>query len=142
MTSFAFIESPIGALLLRTDGEALTGVWMGATDEDVTPGWMEDARQPVIAEAGVQLEQYFRGERRGFELPLRPRGTEFQRQVWDELLKIPYGQTTSYGEIAKIIGKPLACRAVGAANGQNPLPIIVPCHRVIGASGALTGFGG
>ncbi len=95
-----------------------------------------------FAAAQEQLTGYFAGERKAFDLPLRPNGTEFQLQVLDELQKIPYGTTASYGDIANRIGRPKAVRAVGAANGRNPLPIIIPCHRVIGASGELTGFGG
>ena len=95
-----------------------------------------------FAAAREQLTAYFAGKRKTFDLPLRPTGTEFQLQVLDELQKIPYGTTVSYGDIANRIGRPKAVRAVGAANGRNPLPIIIPCHRVIGASGDLTGFGG
>jgi len=95
-----------------------------------------------FAAAKEQLLGYFAGERKSFTLPLKPHGTEFQMQVLDELQKIPYGTTTSYGDIANRIGRPKAVRAVGAANGRNPLPIVIPCHRVIGASGDLTGFGG
>ena len=89
-----------------------------------------------------QLRAYFAGELRDFDLPLAPRGTAFQQSVWDALLEIPYGATTTYSELAATIGRPSACRAVGAANGRNPLAVIVPCHRVIGAAGALTGYGG
>jgi len=95
-----------------------------------------------LAEAREQLSAYFAGERKSFDLKLNPGGTEFQMQVLDELQKIPYGTTTSYGDIANRIGRPKATRAVGAANGRNPIPIIIPCHRVIGSSGAMTGFGG
>jgi len=107
---------------------------------DVQPEWISNAR-PFHA-ITKQFDEYFRGKRRQFEVPLRFSGTEFQRSVWNELLKIPYGATTTYGELAKRIGNPKAVRAVGLANGQNPIPIIVPCHRVIGANGKLTGFGG
>jgi methylated-DNA-[protein]-cysteine S-methyltransferase len=102
----------------------------------------EDVHHPVLAEAERQLTQYFRGERRTFQLPIRLRGTAFQQRVWQHLLSIPYGQTRSYGQLAVAIGKGSASRAVGLANSKNPLSIIVPCHRVIGASGALTGFAG
>ena len=97
---------------------------------------------PVIAAAVRQLEEYFAGTRRTFDLPLDPVGTAFQRAVWAQLLAIPYGETRSYADIARAIGRPSATRAVGAANGRNPLPIVAPCHRVIGSNGALTGFGG
>jgi len=102
----------------------------------------EDRRHPVLREAESQLRAYFAGDLRQFELPLEPEGTPFQQRVWKELLKIPYGETRSYMEIAQHIGAPAAVRAVGAANGANPLPIVVPCHRVIGASGKLVGYGG
>jgi methylated-DNA-[protein]-cysteine S-methyltransferase len=96
----------------------------------------------VLAQARQQLTEYFAGSRTTFDLPLDPSGTEFQRRVWDSLRTIPYGTTTSYGAIARRLGDPHATRAVGAANGQNPIPIVVPCHRVVGAKGELTGFGG
>ncbi|HKE21306.1 MAG TPA: methylated-DNA--[protein]-cysteine S-methyltransferase [Bryobacteraceae bacterium] len=102
----------------------------------------QDRRHPVLREAESQLRAYFAGDLRQFELPLEPEGTPFQQRVWKELLKIPYGETRSYMEIAQHIGAPAAVRAVGAANGANPLPIVVPCHRVIGASGKLVGYGG
>src|SRR3546814_10405807 len=96
----------------------------------------------VLRETGAQLEAYFTGALQAFDLPLKPIGTAFQREVWSTLAEIPYGQTWSYGDVARRIGKPQAVRAVGAANGRNPIPIVVPCHRVIGADGSLTGFGG
>ncbi|HUA23445.1 MAG TPA: methylated-DNA--[protein]-cysteine S-methyltransferase [Steroidobacteraceae bacterium] len=136
------IDSPIGRLLLAGDGASLIQVGFQAGPHPLRPAddWIADATpfRPVIA----QLGEYFAGERRRFDLPLAPRGTDFQRQVWRALTEIPYGKTVSYGELARRIGKPSAPRAVGLANGANPLPIIVPCHRVIGADGSLTGFGG
>src|SRR5690606_5230010 len=104
-------------------------------------GWLEGSNA-VLVEARRQLEEYFAGKRRDFDLPLSPRGTDFQRSVWTTLAAIPYGRTWSYLDLARRIGKPSATRAVGAANGRNPLPIVLPCHRVIGADGSLTGFGG
>jgi methylated-DNA-[protein]-cysteine S-methyltransferase len=101
-----------------------------------------DPRQPILLEAERQLGEYFAGARTQFELPLELRGSEFQNKVWRALTEIPFGQTRSYFDVAKTIGSPKACRAVGAANGKNPLPIVIPCHRVIGADGTLTGFGG
>jgi methylated-DNA-[protein]-cysteine S-methyltransferase len=103
--------------------------------------WQESARG-AVGEAIRQLREYFAGRRNEFELPLAPEGTEFQRTVWNRLREIPYGETISYGELAKRVGNPKASRAVGAANGQNPIPIVIPCHRVIGSNGKLTGFGG
>jgi len=136
------IDSPVGPLLLAGDGEALRLVYFQAGPHPRRPpsDWIADA-MPVSA-AIRQLEEYFAGERRAFDLPLAPQGTDFQRTVWRELTRIPYGQTVSYGELARRVGNPQASRAVGLANGKNPLPIIVPCHRVIGANGSLTGFGG
>ncbi len=136
------IDSPVGRLLLAGDGERLIGMGLQSGPRPLCPAdsWRADAA-PFRA-AVRQLQEYFAGARRRFDLPLAPRGTEFQRRVWRALTQIPYGQTTSYGELARRIGKPGASRAVGLANGANPLPIIVPCHRVIGADGSLTGFGG
>ena len=132
--------SPIGELLLISDGEALTGIHFdGHHGMAPTPGGEHD---PVIVEAARQLRAYFAGERHAFALPLRPAGTEFEVEVWEELRRIPYGETLSYGELAGRVGNPGAARAVGRANACNPIPIIVPCHRVIGADGSLTGFGG
>jgi methylated-DNA-[protein]-cysteine S-methyltransferase len=136
------IDSPVGRLLLAGDREGLIQVGFQSGPRPLRPadGWIADAA-PFRA-AITQLNEYFAGERRRFDLPLAPRGTEFQRRVWRALTEIPYGKTTSYGDLARRIGKPSASRAVGLANGANPLPIIVPCHRVIGADGSLTGFGG
>lgn len=97
---------------------------------------------PLLLDAAEQLRAYFAGELRDFELPLAPHGTAFQRQVWVAVSAVPYGSTATYSEIATAVGRPNACRAVGAANGRNPIPVIVPCHRIIGAAGALTGYGG
>jgi methylated-DNA-[protein]-cysteine S-methyltransferase len=144
MNSFTYIDSPIGRLLLTTDGEHLTGIFMEAPDGPPRAlcGWTHDAEAGPLRETALQLGEYFRGERREFELPLRLQGTEFQRRAWRSLLAIPYGETRSYAEQAKHIGNPKASRAVGLANGRNPIPIVVPCHRVIGADGSLTGYGG
>ena len=139
---YCYIESPIGELLLAGDDDALTmiGFPEGAMRREPESDWTHN--EGPFAEAARQLTEYFAGERHDFDLPLRLNGTEFQLLVLDELRRIPYGETTSYGDIAKRIGRPKAVRAVGAANGRNPIPIIVPCHRVIGSGGALTGFGG
>ena len=139
---YCYTNSPIGELLLAGDADALTmiGFPKGSMRRDPEPDWIFNEKP--FAEAMRQLEEYFDGERRDFDLPLRLDGTEFQLLVLDELQKIPYGETTSYGDIAKRIGRPKASRAVGAANGRNPIPIVVPCHRVIGSHGDLTGFGG
>jgi methylated-DNA-[protein]-cysteine S-methyltransferase len=139
---YCYTESPIGELLLAGDDEALTliGFPKGAMRRDPETEWIYNEKP--FAAAIQQLREYFAGERHEFDLPLRLQGTEFQLQVLDELQRIPYGETTSYGDIANRIGRPKAVRAVGAANGRNPIPIIVPCHRVIGSGGQLTGFGG
>ena len=139
---YCYMNSPIGELLLAGDADALTmiGFPKGSMRRDPEPDWIFNEKP--FAEAMRQLNEYFDGDRRDFELPLKLDGTEFQLLVLDELQKIPYGETTSYGDIAKRIGRPKASRAVGAANGRNPIPIVVPCHRVIGSHGDLTGFGG
>lgn len=139
---YTYLESPIGPLLLAGDGVRLSKVGFRNGKGRVAPhdDWRRDDDQFV--EARTQLSAYFAGELRSFDLELMPVGSPFQLSVWQALTAIPYGATTSYGELANRIGRPSASRAVGAANGANPIPIIVPCHRVIGASGALTGFGG
>jgi methylated-DNA-[protein]-cysteine S-methyltransferase len=137
-------ESPIGELLLTASDSALTGVRFPGTGE-VTAAPANDARGPasaVLARACEQLAEYFAGSRTTFAIPVEPAGTPFQRRVWEALRAIPYGTTLSYGELARRLGDVRATRAVGAANGRNPIPIIVPCHRVVGADGSLTGFGG
>ena len=143
-TEFA---TPIGALGILASDRGLTGIFMEeqrhASEPSERAGWdRSDAR---LAVARAQFEEYFAGTRTAFDLPLDLNGvggTAFQRRVWAALTEIPYGETISYGELARRIGQPTAVRAVGLANGRNPLPIIVPCHRVIGANGSLTGFGG
>jgi len=143
MNAFTHYESPIGRLLLTTDGTALTGLYMEPSRKARdTGGWLHDETVGPLAAALQQLREYFAGSRRAFDLPLRPEGTAFQQRVWRELCEIPYGETWSYGDLAKRIGNPTASRAVGLANGSNPISILVPCHRVIGANGSLTGYGG
>jgi len=148
MKVFCYVESPIGRLMLTSDGTALTGLYMNlyrnkpsklpASGDD----WIQNATIDPLPAAARQLKEYFAGKRREFNLPLRMEGTEFQRRVWRELTKIPFGETRSYGQLAKHLNNPNGSRAVGLANGRNPIAIIVPCHRVIGADGSLTGFGG
>jgi methylated-DNA-[protein]-cysteine S-methyltransferase len=143
MNAFSYLESPIGRLLLTSDGTALTGLYMEPSRKaQCVDGWLEDAAVAPLSAAMRQLTEYFEGTRREFDLPLRLQGTVFQTRVWRELTEIPYGQTWSYGQLAKRIDKPSASRAVGLANGRNPISILVPCHRVIGADGSLTGYGG
>jgi methylated-DNA-[protein]-cysteine S-methyltransferase len=140
--SFTYLETPIGRLLLAGDGEALHFLSFpgGSKAFSPKPGWQRE--DSPFTEAKRQLAAYFSGGLRQFDLPLALSGTAFQNQVWSTLRTIPFGETRSYAWLAREIGAPKACRAVGAANGANPLPIILPCHRVIGSSGALTGFGG
>jgi methylated-DNA-[protein]-cysteine S-methyltransferase len=145
MNYFTYLDSPIGPLLLTSNGAALTGLYMNVPARDtprIVAGGREDPNAAPFPEAVRQLTQYFAGERRDFELPLAPCGTPFQQRVWQALTEIPYGVTWSYGQLAKRIGNPKASRAVGLANGSNPISILVPCHRVIGADGSLTGYGG
>jgi methylated-DNA-[protein]-cysteine S-methyltransferase len=136
------VESPIGPLLLLGDGEALRGLYMqqGRKPVHVSPSWRQ-AEEP-FADARRQLDEYFAGERTSFDLELAAQGSEFERRVWKALSGIRYGETASYGEVAERVGAPGAARAVGLANGRNPISIVVPCHRVIGANGTLTGYGG
>jgi methylated-DNA-[protein]-cysteine S-methyltransferase len=137
------MESPIGRLRLIASGDVLVGIWFEqGRDAARSGGAMVPGVAPVIERTRGQLEEYFRGERTDFDLPLAPRGTDFQQRVWQRLRQIQYGTTTTYGALASELGNPNASRAVGLANGSNPIPIVIPCHRVIGANGALTGFGG
>jgi len=138
---YTMMESPIGRLLIRGDGETISGVHMDG--EHALKKFDGDARNDKLFAAAVeQLRAYFAGELTEFDLPLRPRGTAFQQNVWQALRSIPYGETVSYRDIAEKIKAPTAVRAVGAANGKNPIGIVVPCHRVIGANGTLTGYAG
>jgi methylated-DNA-[protein]-cysteine S-methyltransferase len=140
---YTIVPSPVGKLrLVGSDRGLLAVSWESKGSSVPRLETMEDPHHPVLVEAARQLDQYFAGQRKEFELKLEFRGTDFQKRVWDELLKIPFGETRTYGEIARRLGNVNAMRAVGAANGRNPIPIIAPCHRVIGASGALVGFGG
>jgi methylated-DNA-[protein]-cysteine S-methyltransferase len=138
------MASPVGNLKLIANANALIAVlWEKERPNRVKLGAMHfDPRHPILIEAERQLIEYFSGRRIGFDLPLDPRGSEFQKKVWRALREIPFGKTRSYLDLAKAIGSAKAVRAVGAANGKNPMAIVVPCHRVIGANGALTGFAG
>ena len=134
--------TPLGKILIAGDenGLRLMSFQTGKDPERAEPEWIESPE--VFGETTSQLDEYFAGKRRDFDLNLAPRGTDFQLEVWTELQRIPYGRTISYGELAERIRRPRAVRAVGAANGANPLPLVIPCHRVIGADGSLTGYGG
>jgi methylated-DNA-[protein]-cysteine S-methyltransferase len=149
MIVYDTMPSPVGELLLTAEDDGLTGVYFQPRDGGHCPeaGWRsaekrDEVASAVLAATRAQLEAYFAGELTTFDLPLVPRGTPFQRRVWTALCGIGYGEAISYAELARRIGNPSAVRAVGGANGRNPLPIVVPCHRVIGADGSLTGFGG
>ena len=138
--NYSYLETTIGTLLVAGD-DALRFIHFPNKSLKPEPAWRE-SRKGVVGDVLRQLKEYFAGRRSDFELPIAPAGTEFQKNVWRQLQEIPYGATISYGELARRVGNPQASRAVGAANGQNPIPIVIPCHRVIGANGKLTGFGG
>lgn len=143
MNEFLICASPVGDLLLVSNGAALSHCLFASEERSSPPSdWRDGTDSPLLGEAVRQLQGYFDREIREFSLPLAPSGTAFQLEVWAALRQIPYGETISYGELARRIGRPKASRAVGLANGQNPLSVLIPCHRVIGASGALVGYGG
>ena len=139
---YTTLDSPVGELLLSGDGQALHGLYMqeGRTAAAVRADWQLD--DDAFADVRAQLDEYFDGRRTDFDLPLAMAGSEFQRRVWRALQEIPYGETISYGEQARRLGPPATPRNVGATNGRNPISIIVPCHRVVGSDGSLTGYGG
>jgi methylated-DNA-[protein]-cysteine S-methyltransferase len=137
--NYTYVETPIGKILVAGDETAIHQIRFAPSSPEA--GWTESSKG-VVKDAVRQLKEYFAGKRVDFELPLSPEGTGFQKSVWQRLQEIPYGETISYGELARRVGNPKASRAVGAANGQNPIPIVIPCHRVIGANGKMTGFGG
>jgi methylated-DNA-[protein]-cysteine S-methyltransferase len=138
------MASPVGKLTLVAGDEGLVAIlWENDDPRRVVLGDLQDDdRQPILVETEQQLTEYFAGRRQGFSIPLEMRGTPFQRSVWEALLEIPFGETKSYSQVATQLGRPRATRAVGAASGRNPLSIVVPCHRVIGSSGELTGYAG
>jgi methylated-DNA-[protein]-cysteine S-methyltransferase len=135
------LPTPIGELTLTASDSSLTGVYFPTSRHGPAPAGVDTSNE-ILTRAATELSEYIAGTRTTFDLPLDPTGTAFERRVWELLRAIPFGTTTSYGELAKRLGDPKEARAVGAANGKNPIPIIVPCHRVIGANGDLTGFGG
>ena len=141
---FKRIATPLGTMVLAADDRGLVGVWFVGQEHFAGPGpdWREVASSPVLDAAAAQLAEYFAGLKREFALPLAPRGTPFQQRVWRCLSEIPFGHTTTYGAVAARLGNAGAARAVGAATGRNPISIVVPCHRVIGADGTLTGYAG
>jgi O-6-methylguanine DNA methyltransferase len=147
---YAQMRAPVGTIWIASTRAGVCTMGIGERQPERFFAWLSKRidpepprEEPKSLEAALtQLREYFSGSRRAFDLPLDVRGTVFQKAVWDEIARVPYGATTTYGEIAQHIGKPNAARAVGAANGANPLPIVIPCHRVIGADGSLTGYGG
>jgi methylated-DNA-[protein]-cysteine S-methyltransferase len=140
MTTFTLpMDTPVGRLTLESDGDVLIGIWL-PNDSKIAGGTGDDA-PPVLKDTVTQLEEYFAGERTEFDLPMELDGTAFQKEVWAELSRIPYGETISYGELARRVGRPKGPRAVGQANGRNPIPILVPCHRVLAGNG-IGGYGG
>jgi methylated-DNA-[protein]-cysteine S-methyltransferase len=141
-TCCTHLTSPIGRLLLLADEAGLRRIIFEETEAILWAGLERDPLKAPFRETVLQLESYFEGTLKQFNLPLAPEGTAFQLQVWRKLIEIPYGSTITYSDLADALGKPGAARAVGSANGRNPLPIIVPCHRVIGGDGSLTGYGG
>ena len=144
MNSYTTFDSPLGQILLVSDGSLLTGVYFSGQkyEPEPGPGWRREPDLGIFQDASLQLREYFAGRRRQFDLPLHLRGTPFQMKVWNALLEIPLGSTVSYGELAGRIMRKDAVRAVGAAVGRNPVSVIVPCHRVIGSGGPLTGYAG
>ena len=138
--NYIHLETRIGKLLIAGDAQTVRRIGF-PNNNAPEPGWIDESTGPLESTAR-QLQEYFNGRRTSFDLPVAPEGTAFQRKVWLALQDIPYGETISYGDLARRVGNPKASRAVGAANGQNPIPIVIPCHRVIGANGKLTGFGG
>jgi methylated-DNA-[protein]-cysteine S-methyltransferase len=141
--TYTTFDTPVGTLLATADGASLTGLSFCSGRRPAVAAALEGRRDNhVFARLRAQLTEYFAGERRGFDLPLAPRGTEWELRVWRALLEIPYGETRSYGEIAREVCTVRAARAVGLANARNPIAVVVPCHRVIGADGSLTGYGG
>jgi methylated-DNA-[protein]-cysteine S-methyltransferase len=141
---YSRIATPLGAMLLAASDEGLCGAWFVGQKHApaLGAGWREDASRPVLRDAAAQLGEYFAGTRTHFALPLAPRGTPFQRAIWDAIAAVPFGATISYAALATHAGHPGAARAAGAATGRNPLSIVVPCHRIVGAGGALVGYAG
>lgn len=149
MTYYTWIESPVGDLLLTSNGQSLTGLYLKGqkhfpkvADPNMEDSWVNTPELEVLTQVQAQLTEYFTHKREAFDIPLAPQGTPFQKEVWQSLHQIPFGETSSYGALAQQLGKPGAARAVGAANGRNPISIIVPCHRVIASNGKMTGYAG
>jgi len=141
---YDLISTSLGSMLLASDGDGLSGAWFEGQRYEPSrgPSWERRTDLPLLVRAGVELSEYFAGARTTFTLPLSPAGTAFQREVWGAIAAIPYAETAAYRDLASRIGRPASIRAAGAATGRNPLSIIVPCHRVVGADGTLTGYAG
>ncbi len=135
------LDTPVGRLVLESAGDVLIGIWLPSPSKAASPREAGHDAPPVLKDTATQLYEYFARERTVFDVPMELDGTAFQQEVWRELSRIPYGETISYGELARRVGRPKGSRAVGQANGRNPIPIIVPCHRVL-ASGGIGGYGG
>jgi methylated-DNA-[protein]-cysteine S-methyltransferase len=144
MTHYTVIDSPIGKLSLTADGAQLTSINFAHDNGRamIDDAWIHDGADPVLAQARAQLDEYFAGRRTMFDLPLAPAGTAFQQAVWRALQRVPFGATSTYGRLAADLGRPTGARAVGSAVGANPIPVVIPCHRIIGKDGSLTGFAG
>ncbi len=144
MIRYTVFDSPLGPIRIAGSGRAITVIGFPGQKHDVAmqPDWHRDDDAPELAAARSQLTEYFAGERRAFDLPLAPQGSEFQQGVWHALLRVGYGRTSTYGALARTLQRPAAARAVGSAVGRNPIAIVVPCHRIIGADGSLTGYAG
>jgi methylated-DNA-[protein]-cysteine S-methyltransferase len=141
---YDFLSTSLGKMLLASDGDALLGAWFEGQryEPRLDPSWERRRGLPILVRSGAELAEYFAGARTEFTVPLAPAGTEFQHEVWSAIAAIPYGETAAYRDLATRIGRPASIRAAGAATGRNPLSILVPCHRVVGADGTLTGYAG
>jgi methylated-DNA-[protein]-cysteine S-methyltransferase len=144
MIRYTRFDSPLGTVMAVADEGGITHVdFIDAKyARRIEPDWVEDPQAPVLSECASQLAEYYGGKRTQFDLPLAPRGTPFQKRVWDEIARVPYGKTITYGELAKRAGAPEHARAAGAATGRNPIGVVIPCHRIVGADGSLTGYAG
>jgi methylated-DNA-[protein]-cysteine S-methyltransferase len=144
MKRYEYYDSPCGRMLLVADGEALCGAYFVGQKHfrEIDPAWRHEPQAGVIVRTKRQLDEYFQGRREAFDIPLAPEGTAFQRAVWKAIAGVPFGATISYAELARRAGRPGSARAAGAATGRNPIGIIVPCHRIVGADGSLTGYAG
>lgn len=144
MTRYTRFDTTLGPMLAIAEEDGITHIDFadGKYARDIEPGWIEDPEAPALRACREQLADYFAGRRKGFELPLAPRGSQFQQRVWQEIARVPYGETISYGELARRAGAPGQARAAGAATGRNPVGVVVPCHRIVGSDGSLTGYAG